>query len=287
MPNTTAGMQALVIGRNIYVGSGGGQNISTVMVYSLETGTWTTLPPYENRFFGMATLNHKVVLVGGKRMSNNVTNVLGVWDEQSQTWTHPFPVMPTARQFPCVISYQKWLVVAGGRNENVADCKIVEILDTISGQWYKGSPLPNECSDMSSVVNGNMWYLLGGISSLGANKHAFCVCLDQLISNAVSLPADAVSPSTGSPWQTLPETPLRWSTAIILNGALLTVGGLDSSAIHLYQPSSRRWVKVGDLPDQQWWCAGTVLPSGEMFVAGGIRGFSRINTVYIATHVSN
>ena len=290
MPNRMAGMQALVIGRNIYVGGGAGQNVSTVMVYSLETGTWTTLPPYENKWFGMAVLNHKVVLVGGRTLSTNkasTSNVLGMWDKQSQSWTHPFPVMPTARQCPSVISYQKWLVVACGQNENVTNCEIVEILDTLSGQWCNGSPLPNKCSSMSTVVNGNMCYLLG-VSFQGSNKHVFCVCLDQLISNAVSQPAGAVSPSTGSPWQILTEMPLKGSTALmILNGALLTVGGLDSSAIHLYQPSSRRWVMVGDLPDQQRRCACTVLPSGEIFVAGGHRDFSPISSVYIATIVSN
>ena len=284
------GIQAIVIGRNVYVGGGCGQNAMTVMVYSLETGTWRTLPPYENESFGMAALNDKLVLVCGRGMSTDkVSNVLAVWDEQSQTWTHPFPVIPTARDSPSVISYHNWLVVAGGINANGTACNIVEILDTDSGQWYNvGSPLPNRYSSLSDsmVVNGNMWYLLGGCYFQRVNKPVFCVCLDQLIPDAVSQPAGAVSPSTGSPWQTLTEMPLKGSTALILNGALLTVGGFGSSAIHLYQPSSWRWVKVGELPDQRRQCACTVLPSGEIFVAGGQCGLSLTNSVYIATHVS-
>ena len=280
-------IQAIIIGRKVYVGGGGGRSEARVMVYSLETGTWTTLPPYENRFFGMAAVNNRLLLVGGFSMSTNkVSNVLGVWDEQSQTWTHPFPVMPTARHSPSVISYEKWLVVAGGEDEKGAYCEI-EILDTLSGQWYEGSPLPYKCCEMSTVFNGNMWYLLGGISSQGEGKLIFCVCLDQLISEAVSQSAGATSPSTRSQWQTLPETPLELSTALILNGALLTVGGQDSSAIHLYQPSSRKWVKVGDLPDQRYGCACVVLPSGEILVAGGHSYLSHINSVFIATIISN
>ena len=176
------------------------------------------LPPYESRSFGMAAVNNQLILVGGRSTSTGkVTNVLGVWDEGSQTWTHPFPVMPTARCSPSVISYQKWLVVAGGYDERDSYSKTVELLDTHSGQWYEGSPLPNGCSRMSSAINGNMWYLSRGYSSVGqANKHVFVVCLDELISQAVSQSAGATSPPTPSPWQTLPETPLEHSTVLFL-----------------------------------------------------------------------
>ena len=266
--------QAVVIGNNVYVGGGysSAGNRVTVMVYSLETGSWRTLPPYESLYFGMAAVNNQLVLVGG--ISTSHRNVLGVWDEGSHTWTHPFPVMATARHSPSVISYQKWLVVAGGEDERYSHSKRVELLDTLSGRWYEGSPLPYGCSGMSSAISGDMWYLLRGYSSqrdnIRASKHAFSVCLDELISQAVPQSAGATSPPTPSPWQTLPETPLTHSTVLILNGALLAVGGESSSAIHLYQPISKSWVKVGELPIQRWQCACTVLPSGEIFVAGGI-----------------
>ena len=104
------------------------------------------------------------------------------------------------------------------------------------------------------------------------NKHVFCVCLDELISRAVSQSDDVTSPSTPSPWQTLPDTPLRGSTVLVLNGALLAVGGSRSSAIRLYQPSNSSWVKVGDLPTERSKCACIVLHSGEIFVAGGGSG---------------
>ena len=278
-------IQAVVIGINVFVRGGGGESL--VIVYSLKTGKWTILPPYESRFFGMSAVNDKLVLVGGFTISTGkTTNVLGVWDEQSQTWTHPFPVMPTARSSPSVISYQKWLVVAGGRGETGPYCTNVEILGIVSGQWYEGSPLPNGYCRMSSTVNGNMWYLLGGLSSpTTRNKQVFSVCLDELVSQAVAHSASTTSPSTPSLWETLPETPLTLSSALILNGALFAVGGWNSPAIHLYQPSSGRWIKAGDLPDQRSTCACIVLPSGEIFVAGGNIDLHYINSVYIATIV--
>ena len=112
-------------------------------MYSLDTGSWRTLPPYDSKWFGVAIVNNQLVLVGGTCLPNMIkpTNVLGVWDEGSQTWTHPFPVMPTPRHSPSVVSYQKWLVVAGGNDEIHAYSNKVELLDTLSRQWYEASPL--------------------------------------------------------------------------------------------------------------------------------------------------
>ena len=95
--------------------------------------------------------------------------------------------------------------------------------------------------------------------------------------------AGNTSPPMPSPWQTLTDPPLTLSTVLVLNGALLTVGGEGSSAIHHYQPSSRSWVKVGDLPTEQWECACTVLPNGEIFVAGGDSDSKRVDTGAIMT----
>ena len=279
-------IQSVVIGDNVYIGGGDSlpsATSNTVMVYSVQTGSWRTLPPHETDWFGMASVNNQLVLVGGSRVSmGTATDVLVAWDEGSQTWTRPFPVMPTARRSVSIITYQKWLVVAGGKDETSPRLNKVELLDTLSGQWYECSPLPIKCRNMSSAINGNMWYLSGGFYSLGHTmKHVFSVCLDELISQAISQSANL----TSSPWQTLPESPLKYSTICILSGVLLTIGGEDSSSIHAYQPGSRSWIKVGNLPGPLWECACTVLPNGEMFVAGGSRSLSIVpsKTVYIAS----
>ena len=193
----------MVISDDVYVGGGVSSSMSlgaTVMVYSLHTRSWSRLRRYDTQWFGMAALNNELVLVGGRSISETtmIANALGVWDKESQTWTHPYPGMPSKRLSPSVASYQNWLIVAGGRGQ-LARLRKVELLDTVSGQWYEGSPLPSACSDMSSAINGNMWYLSGGYSSRrNANKHILSVCLDELISQAVSQSASATasSPST-------------------------------------------------------------------------------------------
>ena len=165
----------------------------------------------------------------------------------------------------------RWLVVIGGVGDTGVDLSRVEILDTTESlQWYQTESLPHPCYQMSSATIGNVCYLLGGITK-DESKKVFGVCLDDLITQTVSQPASASAPPTPSPWQSLPDTPLTYPTALSFNGALLAVGGSysGSSAIHVYQSSSNSWVKAGELPTERCESGCIVLPSGEVLVAGG------------------
>lgn len=210
----------------------------------------------------MAVVDNQLVLVGGRSIMSvkNMTNVLGVWNVRSQTWTSPFPAMHTPRRSPSAVSYNKWLIVAGGTDSASRNVAVIELLDTLSKQWHNCSPLPSAYSRMSSAINGNMWYLFStNCTSI------FTVCLDELISQALCT-SDKLS--TPPLWQTLslPEKSPAQVTALVLSGALLAVGGLN---IQQYKLSASDWVKIADLPSGRSQCACVVLPSGEIFLAGG------------------
>ena len=54
----------------------------------------------------------------------------------------------------------------------------------------------------------------------------------------------------------------------------LAVGGRDRdkkalTAIHLYQPDTGEWVKVGDLPTPRFSCACVMITDRKILVAGG------------------
>ena len=266
--------QVLVFKENVYIGGGVAptdMQRQTVMVYDPQKDSYDTLPPYTYKWFSIAIVNNQLVVVGGVDIrTNKPTKQLGVWNEQSKSWTHPLPPMKAACNSPAVTTQNRWLVVMGGFGDRTALSR-VEILDTTgSGQWHLAAPLPQPCYSVSTVTIGNICYLVGGFSKGGQSKKVFSVLLDDLISQAVSQPARARAPPTPSPWMTLPDTPLARSTALAINGALLAVGGgWGSTTINHYQPSSRSWIKAGELPAERFHCCCTVLPSGEVLVAGG------------------
>ena len=262
----------------------------TVVVYDPQKDSYDTLPPYAYMSFSIAVVNNQLVVVGGVDIrTNKQTNQLGVWNEQSKSWTHPLPPMATSCNSPSVATHNnRWLVVMGGFGYGTSLSR-VEILDTTgSGQWFQASSLPQPCDCVSTATIGNMCYLLGGFNrERFTSKKVFSVQLDELISQAVSQPAGAGASPTPSRWMTLPDTPQTYSTALAINGALLVVGGEfqwgSDTTIYHYQPSSRSWIKAGDLPAAQSCCCCTVLPSGEVLVAGGggLLGPQRVDIAFI------
>ena len=258
-----------MLNEKVYVGAGtshGGND--EVMVYNIPNNEWSSLPEYECYWFGMTSLDNHLVVVGGViQKSQRRANQLGTWNEELNCWTHTLPPMPTARSGPTVATYKnRWIMVAGGFDLYNAHHSTVEILDTLTGYWYRASPLPNRQYKMSSSIIGNMWYLLGGYSySSGQSTQCICVCIDDLIHDAV------IQTLSSQPWQIMPNTPDSKSTALALNGALLAIGGksCSESHIHVYKPSCNRWVKIGELASIRNECACIVLPNGELFIVGG------------------
>ena len=278
--------QVVVLKEKAYIGGGVAHSdraCQTVMVYDPEKDSCYTLPPYTYKWFSIAIVNNQLVVVGGVDFQTDErTNQLGVWIEQSKSWTHPLPPMTTACSAPSVATHNnRWLVVMGGVGDGT-NLSRVEILDTAeTGQWYQAAPLPQPCHRVSTATIGNMCYLLGGFSGRVASNKVFSVQLDELISQAVSQPAGASAPATPSPWMTPPDTPQIHSTALAINGALLAVGGFGSRTIYHYQPSSRRWIKAGELPAELSCCCCTILPSGKVLVAAGGCGATRVDIALI------
>ena len=91
-------------------------------------------------------------------------------------------------------------------------------------------------------------------------NQALCASVDDLLGDAVPWPADQTnhsssSDSTRSAWKTLPNTPAYEPAAAVLAGNLLAVGGRETldggvskKVVHMYSPSARSWIHIGDLP---------------------------------------
>ena len=231
----------------------------------------------------MISVNSQLILIGGRdEIECEGCAVVSAWNEETKSWTlNVFPPMPTARVSPTAVYYGEWLVVIAGRLKFCyAKLSEVEILDTALGQWYCAAPLPQPHSSASPVVVGNTCYVLGGFAQNHiVSDQVYCVCLDDLISQAIS---NSASARASSLWQVLPSTPLFLSTAFTLKGTLLAVGGeipryerdphiggKFCKAIHFYQVRSKKWIEVGKLQSSRSGCACTLLPSGEIFVTGG------------------
>ena len=277
----TSNSHAVILQKKVYIGGGWANNDvddCTIQVYDMEIEEWSRLPRYRFKWFGMTVINNRLTVVGGwDRSLGKVTDQLAVFDPTSQNWTCPYPSMPTSRHRPAVSAYNEWIVAAGGYDGGRI-LSTVELLNTSTNQWFTASPLPALCRNLTSTVDHetSVWYLVA------YSKQVFCVSLPDIVQQTVSQSTDSETPSL---WRQLPDTPLGFSAATTIRGSLLTLGGSDSgtcsTAIYLYQPESRRWNRVGDLPTAREYCSCIPLTSSELLVAGGEESyggyFSRVD----------
>ena len=264
-------VQSVVIGQSVYVGGGGADSdhdSCTVMKLDLQRDEWTKLPQYSAEFFAMTSFANQLVLIRGyDPMTQKPTNQIAVFT--SGRWTNPYPPMNTARYSSIAVSCNNHIIVAGGVDDQGKRTSSVEMLDVVLLRWYIAESLPNPRSSVKSTHIGNTLYLMGGWDHTRPTQVVHKVDLNELITKAVSKQA------TPTLWQVISDTPLEFPTPLNVGGSLLAVGGWDgklSSSIHLYQPDTRRWVKVGDLPTARCYCICSLLPSGEVIVAGGQTG---------------
>ena len=244
----------------VYVGGSETTSGSIVQQYSPDRQEWSLLPEAHVRGFGMTSLNGQLVLVGNHGPSKDR---LTVWDSGHGEWAHPYPPMPTGRSMSAAVGYHNYLIVACGWEYR----DTVEVLDSSSGRWYSAEPLPVGGYIMSSVVVGDRWYL----SSFGywkdIQQHIFWAHLPTLISCATL----AANTNTAAIWQELPTPPVDEPTLLALQGHLLLVGGRGCvQELHRYDLEASQWRECGQVPVGLYGPSCTVLPSGELIVAGGL-----------------
>ena len=285
----------VVLERSVYVGGGrtGYGDAHIVFKYDPDTDNWSRLPRYQYKRFAISIINSHLTLVGGcDDYGLKPTNQLAVYEPSSQHWTYPYHPMPTPRYSPAVVMYDVWLLVAGGCAAGDRDLATVELFNTSTNQWLAVSSLPTPCGLLTSATINNYAYIVT------TSKQVYRVSLPDIVSQTVDQSTASKSPAL---WRRLPDTPLSHSAAISLRGYLLAVGGYHDNRtrtdadhsyliamggyhdyrtrtdIHLYQPESEQWTKVGDVPSARYYCSCVVLPSGELLVAGGQESSVRRN----------
>ena len=234
---------------------GGTDPSTTVVQYNPESSDWSELPTPPVKAFAMTSLNGQLVLAAGR---------ITVWDSGRSKWVHPYPPMLIGRSKSAAVGYQNYLIVACGGMYGSE----VEVLDSSSGRWYSAQPVPMGGHRMSSVVVGGRCYL----SSFGwwkdGKKHIFWAYLPTLTSSATS-----AHTTTEHIWHELPTPPVAEPTLLALQGHLLLVGGWGYvQEIHHYDQETRQWRVCGQLPVGMAAPCCTVLPSGDLMVAGGETG---------------
>ena len=292
------GAQAVVVGGKVYIGGGrvegdgykileytitdGGQwrrvegDDYKILEYTIiDGGQWREIKT-PVKLFGMAVVNDQLIITGGENnATTNPTNQVWVLDVLTNTWTQPFPAMPTARSCSSAVGYKKWVLVVGGYKRNpIRNICNVEVLDTESKQWYTALPLPDyKYADYQHFYRLSLAVMQDNLYVI-REENAVSVSIPTLISDAMSQnTVDGSTKKTSPPeWKSLPDTTTCNPAITSFHGYLFAVGahGRPESTIDVYLPPTERWLTVAQLPTRRDGCTCVVLPdTGELMVIGG------------------
>ena len=236
-----------------------------LLKYDPENGEWSQLPRPPVKQFTVALLEGRLVLVGGC-FDGRIRELDGSKGE----WVCRYPPLHFRRGQAVAVGYKKYLIVACGHPYR----EQVEVLDSSSSKWYRAQPLPLGARQMSSVTLDHCWYLSSFGQWKDGQEHIFC-------SNLASLVRSALSPKDNMEflWHELPKPPVAQPTLLALWGNLLSLGGWGfEQDIYRYEVESRQWLLSGHLPIGVEALCCSVLPSGDLMVAGGLTGDTELKS---------
>ena len=259
IPLVVGGAYGVEVGGKVYIGGGTTSDGDyKVLEYTIQGGQWKVIETPVS-LFSIAVVNDQLIIIGGLDEETVITNQVWVLESDSNTWTQPFPAMPTARCWLSAVGYKRWVLAMGGLRK-----RCVEVLDTVSKKWYTAAPLPCDTIHLLLAVIQDTLYIVW-------EESAVSVSIPMLISDAMSQSTASDEPRS-TEWQPLPHTLTNRPAITSFHGSLLAVGawGSSSSTIAMYLPQTEQWLTVAQLPKQRGCCTCVVLPeTGELMVIGG------------------
>ena len=182
--------------------------------------------------------------------------------------------MPTPRCYSSVVTYNEWLIVAGGMdNMPVRGCckrelSSVDVMNIDTKQWYSGPPSPTRFSSWTAALVGDMCYY--------TESDVYRVSLPALISQVKSRNMDSQI------WEKISSLNVSDSTPLSIGGSLLALGGRSHgssvTSIQHYQPENNEWIQVGDLPSPHCNFTCAVINDGDVLVAGGYDNYDELGS---------
>jgi hypothetical protein len=185
MPNPTEGIQADVVGGNIYVISGllgtitgptgsPEPNISSsVRVYNPSTNSWNTATPIPTPVFYYASevVDNKIYVEGGEMAASPYySDQNQIYDPQTGTWTDGQPMPVTVVQAAAGATTgalaPAMLYIIGGTSDGFDGVNATQIYDPQANNWTLGAQMPKARLGLGLAVINDSLYAVGGMSSI-------------------------------------------------------------------------------------------------------------------------
>ena len=268
----------------LYVGGGaetGMRPSYRIDTYNINTNSWCSPPlntPYH--FFGMASLNDSLILVGGKddTIFRRATNKVFKLENNNQL--KEYTRMTVARYHMAAEGNENMLIIAGGVDDNRVVLMSTEVFDSATGQWYACSNLPHPIFWVQTSIIDNTMYIMSG-----RDRHKYPTPA------MFTAPLNTLSTHQLT-WTASQDTPRSRATPVCIKEQLVIMGGLNEQGndlvhtadIFMLNKSTDNWEFTGYIPLSRCVATAINITSKEMIVIGGVneRGHPT-NSVWIGS----
>ena len=232
-----------------------------------STAKWEELPPSPSHDTGLVIIDGELTAVGGQEGSRYTNKLFTLRQGQ---WVEHYPPMNTEISSPAVVSTSdgNYIVVIG---EGDKWTTTVDVFHVKTRKWCElKTYLPPPLNSPSATICGNQSYVIG-YYDIG-----YSCSLQALLSS--DQPPNIVK------WTSLPQAPVKGSTAATLCGQLVIIGGLkqedtvrwNTSELpvnSIHQLVDGQWVEIGSMSDGRNMCFIVTPSPNRMMIVGG-RGYN-------------
>ena len=293
------------MGGKVYISTEGSQRSHDVpLIYDPDENQWFLLPKLPYVQFSLVSVADKgqLLAIGGSSVGRGVlvpkmSNTVFLWDEVNKKWLTPYPNIPTARSCSSSISHKSMVIVAGGITNifTRSTTRAVEVLHINDShlpdsQWSIVKHLPYNVQNSVPLIVGDELYIANGFCS---NWFRDDDSTHRIVSVSIPELLQSKDKDTSSSlvWNKLTDMPYSsWSinhyqgSLIIFTGdhKVKQPGQTKStweliSQIHLYNPDTKSWDLVGDVPYNFLMSKSVHISENELLFIGGMTGTHRID----------
>jgi len=217
---------------------------------------WYELPSMSYSRFGpaIAAVNNKIYVCGGWDGLGAISNVVEVYDIQTQTWDRKAN-MNTAVVYAAAAVVGNSIHIMGGYNGS-SILNRHQVYNTLTNTWSVSVNLPQARSGSSAAVVSNKIYLIGGYYNNSAVN-----------SNLMFDPISATWTTKSS----MPTARTDFAIAKVYNG-LHVIGGWNEAPLYTheyYDPVSDSWTALYPAYYPRAGCTAGVVDNKIYVIAGG------------------